>query len=946
MNFYFLFFAATTTTMTTTTTTSAFLTSRHYCPTTITTTTTTFVSTFQAAAANDDDDNNNNDDDWFADFDDFESEIDAKLKSSNNNNQQQQRQFAQTTSFRNTQDRPYSRDMSRDNSNVDENVVQSLLQERREAQQCRDYDTADQIRELLLNEHHVGVNDRERTWRTGCSSSGSGSKFGGGGRGGGGGGSRPRDRDFGPNGHDYSAVVDDSNNNNNKDLSGTSLSEEEIHAKLAQRLQAKLNRRYREADDIQEELIENGVYVDDGQKLWRADGQSFVDNNNNKKKNGRNRRDNSSSSSSNNYHRREYNGDSRRNMGPHGHDYNESPNAGPNNSQLGEEEIHSLLAQRLRAKKGHDFRTADAIQQELIEGGVFVHDAQKEWRADGKPFESLGTSVRNRRDPTLYAQSSYSEEVPEGLSVTTIEKLCAERIKFKLAKQYDKADGVRNGLQNRYNIFVDDRIQEWSVGGNFGSNRNQQRQLSQQRLASREYTKSVDSSSSNGDFLLLNPDDEAQVVELLQQRQEFKAERNYRQADAIRDMLRDEFNVYVEDKLRVWSVGRSNFANDQLAQQQQQQRETITTTRNNNREYTLRGNPGKLTESEIQYIETSLKERQIAKKNRNFDLADDIRNELMNDYNIAIDDRNLEWKVDNDDYVLAAGSSSSSSSSTAVDSLPSDTISYIQTQLQKRFQFKQQRMYQDADAIRDELREEYGVVINDRKKEWYVDDDDDDDDEYSSSNNHRSFDDATSSSRRVDAAPEATTTRVELKNNDDNGNDDDNNDEQSIDDKLDQAFNAMFDDLDIMEEEEDEDDDDIVLDDGLDEINNNNNDNDSDTDETLHDDIAVEAAAAAAAAVVEEDETTTTLHDVEAPPAAADVVVEEEEENDTTTTTTTTITAKNNNNDDDDDHPVLFSEEELSSLTVPKLKEELRKVGLPVSGRKADLVARLLLLLA
>merc|ERR1719491_742387 len=38
----------------------------------------------------------------------------------------------------------------------------------------------------------------------------------------------------------------------------------------------------------------------------------------------------------------------------------------------------------------------------------------------------------------------------------------------------------------------------------------------------------------------------------------------------------------------------------------------------------------------------------------------------------------------------------------------------------------------------------------------------------------------------------------------------------------------------------------------------------------------------------------------------------------------------------------MFSREDLMALTVPLLKEKLRSAGLPVSGRKADLVDRLL----
>ena len=37
----------------------------------------------------------------------------------------------------------------------------------------------------------------------------------------------------------------------------------------------------------------------------------------------------------------------------------------------------------------------------------------------------------------------------------------------------------------------------------------------------------------------------------------------------------------------------------------------------------------------------------------------------------------------------------------------------------------------------------------------------------------------------------------------------------------------------------------------------------------------------------------------------------------------------------------MLCSEDLSKLTVPKLKERCRAAGLPVSGRKAELIARL-----
>ena len=59
---------------------------------------------------------------------------------------------------------------------------------------------------------------------------------------------------------------------------------------------------------------------------------------------------------------------------------------GENSSNLQDDEIHALLAERLQAKLSRDFNTADGIQAELIENGVYVHDGFKQWRADGVPF--------------------------------------------------------------------------------------------------------------------------------------------------------------------------------------------------------------------------------------------------------------------------------------------------------------------------------------------------------------------------------------------------------------------------------------------------------------------------------------------------------------------------------------------------------------------------------
>ena len=55
------------------------------------------------------------------------------------------------------------------------------------------------------------------------------------------------------------------------------LSLQEIHPLIAQRIECKLTKRFREADEIQQTLYESGVKVHDKLRQWRADSGVFED---------------------------------------------------------------------------------------------------------------------------------------------------------------------------------------------------------------------------------------------------------------------------------------------------------------------------------------------------------------------------------------------------------------------------------------------------------------------------------------------------------------------------------------------------------------------------------------------------------------------------------------------------------------------------------------------
>jgi cysteinyl-tRNA synthetase len=466
----------------------------------------------------------------------------------------------------------YTRDTSRDSSNVDEGAVMEMLRQRGEAKRNRDFETADAIREDLLVNFSVAVDDRERLWRTGASASGSGRMFGG---------------------------------------------------------------------------------TDRSPRKQRKP----------------------------------------RNFGPNGHDYFLSENAGPNVSSMSDEQIHKLLAERLQAKMSRSFDVADKIQMQLIDSGVYVHDALKEWRADGIPYGDLDGAgrpgkvlgSRSFREMT-YSRSEYSMD-PE-VNDELIDGLVAERFKFKSNREYDKADAVREGLRTRYNVIIDDRLKQWSVGGDFGEEHNIQRELAD-KFASRGYIQSQSSADT------LSDDDKAIVEQLVVDRNGAKKDRDFSTADAIREELFAKYDVTVNDKLKLWSVG-GYFE------------ELGGKARNPRGIYTRRGG-GDLSEEDVKYIEDMLVKRYQAKKNRDFTTADSIRDELRAEFNVGIDDSTSVWRVESGDYKQVGDVE-----------LSQGDLDHINLELRKRFECKISRDYEGADAIRESLAENFGVTIDDRNKEWKV----------------------------------------------------------------------------------------------------------------------------------------------------------------------------------------------------------------------------------
>ena len=546
-------------------------------------------------------------DDWYADFD--PSEYQSYGNEYNN----------KSTS---NSGHDYARDTSRDNSNVDLDEVNYLIAERLNYRKTGRFQEADAIRDDLLDKHSVMVFDKDRTWRSGASRSGSGSDFnrrGGGrggrggrdgGRGGRGGRGRGAPRNFGPNGHDYH-LADDAGPNS------SSFSEQEINELLAARLDCKLNRRYRDADDIQNQLNEAGVFVNDGSKQWRADGQAFE-------------------------------GFSPRR-------YNQSASSEETDSA---DEIQSLVGQRAKAKAERLFWKADEIRDTLRDDyDVWIDDRNQEW--------SVGGDFGRKNDRSFESFSMAPEsERPEDHD--EIQRLVEARDTARAERDFDTADQIRDDLMDR-NIVIDDKRRLWAVGG-----------FSRPRI---EYSIAPGSP---------RPDNFEDIQNLVQRRSQARSERNFDEADDIRNELL-EFDVVINDRARQWSVGGADRS------------------KGFDSAFTRVGG-GDVSEEDEDTILSLLDQRDEYKRDRKFKSADRIRDQLREEFYVGIDDRNREWHLVNAGYVKSAASAPVSE----------DVEAIIQGKIDERAQAKLDKDYDTADGIRDELVNEYSVSVDDRTKQWRV----------------------------------------------------------------------------------------------------------------------------------------------------------------------------------------------------------------------------------
>jgi len=334
---------------------------------------------------------------------------------------------------------------------VDESAVNDLLARRELVRHSDSNNEINQIERTLIQNHGVRIWDCCRLWST-CLSP------------------PPQAREsvfrksalwakrlFGPKGHVHQQIGGEIN------ALTCSLSINDIHNLLARRTKLRKVGDYVQADAMHFELLINGVEVIDNPPMWRADGKNHFDIN----------------------------------------ECSELPNTielvrSENDTafirQDIQEAIHLLLEKRLDASARNDQNLVGSLTFELYQTyGVAINDDLHNWKINGdfqepwkkpelmfprtQPIKSATSPLLPiilqdlvTREQKPFTISPFSGRAPEPQVVARIEEILKE-----FAIHFDRrhtrlADILRNELWQSYEVGVNGKRRQWSVGGIFDDN--------------------------------------------------------------------------------------------------------------------------------------------------------------------------------------------------------------------------------------------------------------------------------------------------------------------------------------------------------------------------------------------------------------------------------------------------------------------------------------------
>lgn len=324
-----------------------------------------------------------------------------------------------------------------------------------------------------------------------------------------------------------------------------------------------------------------------------------------------------------------------------GHDYERDAS---DTGSVDEGAVNELLASRLYYRKSQDYDAADGIRDELLNvHGVTVWDKDLTWttksagyvargrgggggrggRGGGRGDRDGGRGGRggrgagrgeDRMNEHGHDYSFTGGPIESTLTESEINTLIKERLECKFARDYQSADQIQEELLNT-GVDIHDGFKEWRADGE------------QWERSKRKNGPASDGGSwgpkvyhQRGPGKGLSEEQVETISAMVAERSEAKSVRDYNRADGIFEELADKYSVNVDDRNEEWALY--------------------------DEEMMLGSNTPFVPDEEVQKtVGKKLGERILARKNRDFDLADDIRDELTDMFFVEIDDRSKEWTM-------------------------------------------------------------------------------------------------------------------------------------------------------------------------------------------------------------------------------------------------------------------------------------------------------------
>jgi len=296
-----------------------------------------------------------------------------------------------------------------------------------------------------------------------------------------------------------------------------------------------------------------------------------------------------------------------------------------------------------------------------------------------------------RREMAAWTRSSEdSAEIDQGMVLNMMQA----RDDARGARDFFTADEIRAVLREDWSVHVDDDLREWWVGEPREGGRDRGGRSSREVAA---WSRSPDDEAEI---------DQGQVLALIQQRDDARDERNFEEADAVRDTLQNELGVAVDDQSRQWWVGQriDKGRNGKVGRDTPWSRSVDDTT-----------------EIDDEKVLDLIQERDEARKTRNYSAADEMREALYNKFGVAMDDDTRQWWVgERSDKGVKTAPRMGASWARAPDDTAEIDQDMVMNLIQQRDSARKSRDFGTADGLRDQLQNELGVAVDDDVREWWV----------------------------------------------------------------------------------------------------------------------------------------------------------------------------------------------------------------------------------